>query len=184
MTPLSKKPALIDSSLESSNVREHQTHVHQSQKVFHSVTLAGMMTFPACCQHIPGVRLGILVLVKPVSSIVLFWHRWDAILFIQTVLEKANSIAHSKQIKEKTEAEGMREIRGETPPVFFSDCRQNPHPGLTDRSSPGSCCSQNVTDGCPGRKPSPFRNGALGNAGGLEPALSFPSKPLLQTPTE
>lgn len=105
MTPLSKKPALIDSSLESSNFREHQTHVHWSQKVFHSVTLAGMMTFPACCQHIPEGRPGILVQVKTVSSIVLFWHCWDAFLFMQQLPENANSIAHPQEIKEKTEAE-------------------------------------------------------------------------------
>lgn len=56
MTLLSKKPALIDSSLESSNWGAHQTHVEWSQNVLHSVTLAGMMTFPACYQHIPKGR--------------------------------------------------------------------------------------------------------------------------------
>lgn len=151
MTPLSKKPTLIDSSLESSNFREHQTHVHWSQKLFHSVTLAGMMTFPACCQHIPGGRLGILVPFKPVSSIVLFWHRWDAILFVQTTPENTNSAAPPQQIKDRE-----TEIRGETPPLFSVNADRILTPGFTDWSSQGSCCSQNVTDGCLGRKPSPF----------------------------
>lgn len=89
-------------------------------------------------------------------------------------------VAHLQQEKEKTERQ--REFKNKRGKLL-SECRQNPHQGLLT-SSAGSCCSQNVTDGCLGRKPSPFPNGALGNAGGLEPALPFPSKPLLQTPTE
>lgn len=127
MTPFSKKPALIDSSLESSNFREHQTHVHWSQKVFHSVTLAGMMTFPACCQHIPEGRPGILVQVKTVSSTVLFWHCWDAILFMQQLPENANSIAHPREINEKTEAE---KSEGELL-QFFLWMQTESSPGLT-----------------------------------------------------
>ena len=119
MTPLSKKSALIDSSLESSNFREHQTHVQWTQKVFHSVTLAGMMTFPACCQHIPGGRLGILVLVKPVSSIVLVWHCWDTILFTQATPNKASSIVRQQQIKEKRGRENSRNKRGNSSSFFL-----------------------------------------------------------------
>lgn len=124
-----------------------------------------MMTFPACYQHIPKVRLGILVpsgqFPSEVSS------NKQRLLSYLLQLQRTPLLT-CQQIKERRVRETSS--RGD----FF--VYRWPLPGFEAAAVLGSCCSLNVTDGCVGRKPSPFLTVLWGLEGAWkELSSSFPA---------
>lgn len=175
MTLLSRKPALIDSSLESSNGGARHTHVHGSQNVLHSMTFAGVMTFPACYQHIPKGRPGILVPVRPVSLGSIFWQAETDRLFTSAV---ENCSVHLP-VDKRREREGKRRERA-TPRVFFTNMALTQVWGC---GSPGILLFIECYRWLRGQEALPLLNSALGTPQAWkEPSSSLPgcfSKPPL-----
>lgn len=175
MTLLSRQPALIDSSLESRNGGARQTHVHGSQNVLHSMTFAGMMTFPACYQHIPKGRPGILVPVRPVSLGSIFWQAETDRLFTSAVENRAVHLPVDK--RKKSRASGRRgRLQG------FS-LQTQPLPRFRGCGSPGILLFIECYRWLRGQEALPLLNSALGiPQAWKEPSSSLPgcfSKPPL-----
>lgn len=121
------------------------------------------------------------------NSIVLTWLRCYFIYTSNSCEHQLHCLPITAKRQDKTEGQSECKKRGNFSSFFF-EFRQNPHPRLTAWNSPGSCCSQNVTAGCLGRKLPPPVTVLWGMQGAWnQPSPSLPnlfSKPLLSKKRE
>lgn len=131
------------------------------------------MTFPACYQHIPNVRLGILVLSGQFPSEVSA--NKQRLLGYLLQLQRTPLLT-CQQIKERKVRETSR--RGD----FF--IYRWPLPRVWGCSSPEILLFTECYRWLRGQEALPFPNSALGTTGGLEGALFFLPSVFSKPPTE